>query len=85
MPKILIKGPYGQDAFFKQLESMLEPFYIDLTQFRLLGFRSVSTSYGLEHKFNKHISSSNDPVGTSTYYDDLSSNNFDGDDPFKPL
>ena len=72
-------------TIFRQLESMLEPFYIDATNFRLMSYRKVEPLYGRAHKFNKHVSSSDNPVGGSSSDSIIYSNHPDGDDPFRSL
>lgn len=75
--KDILKGIMNnQEIFFKQLEAMLEPFYIDATSFRVLNYRKVTNDYGSAHKFNRHISSSENPVD---------GNYGDEDDPFRSL
>ena len=80
----MARGNSNNDIFFKQLESMLEPFYIDATKFSLISFRYVAPNYGMMYKFNRHISSGNNPLGNSPFSLDESFDSY-GDDPFKPL
>jgi hypothetical protein len=47
-----------EPALFKQLESTLEPFYIDVIACKLLNVGNVSPSVGMTTKFQKHVSSS---------------------------
>ena len=47
-----------ETALFKQLESTLEPFYIDVKACKLITINSVAPSIGQTQKFQKHVSSS---------------------------
>ena len=51
--------------FFKQLESMLEPFYIDVVKTGILAAVNVPAELGAAQKFQRHVSgggSSGDPI-----------------------
>ena len=47
---------------FHQLESMLEPFYIDVTSFKLISLIGVSQSLGQQERFKKHVSRGDNPI-----------------------
>ena len=49
-------------SMFSQLENMLEPFYIDVINLRLLRMTPVDAETGMRVKFNRHISTSDDPL-----------------------
>ena len=46
------------DALFRQLESTLEPFYIDVTSSKIFSILAVDSTVGRQNKFQKHISTS---------------------------
>ena len=48
---------------FKQLEYMLEPFYIDVTSFKLVSRTERGAQIGAEELFRKHVSRGDNPVG----------------------
>ena len=50
------------EAAFSQLESMLEPFYIDVIDLRIINIISVNSNEGVATKFTKHVSSGDDPL-----------------------
>lgn len=76
----------NNETFFKQLETMLEPFYIDATSFRAHFYREVPEAYGTLHKFTKHVPSSNGIIsGSDSIGDAFDSIGIDGDDPFAKL
>ena len=47
---------------FRQLESMLEPFYIDVTSFKLISRNEIIAELGRQQKFQKHVSSGENPI-----------------------
>ena len=47
---------------FQQLESMLEPFYIDVAQFKLYTRTKITSELGEERKFRKHVSRGENPI-----------------------
>ena len=51
-----------EKLIFKELELMLEPFYIDVTDFRIISKSNVSSSTGQQIVFKKHVSSGYDPI-----------------------
>lgn len=52
-----------ESAIFHQLESMLEPFYIDVTSFKLYSITPLSEAYGKTLEFHKHVSDGDNPFG----------------------
>jgi len=51
------------EVAFKQLEYMLEPFYIDVTGFKLISRNERGAQVGAEELFRKHVSRGDNPVG----------------------
>ena len=49
-------------ALFKQLEAMLEPFYIDVTQINMISRSKLSPDWGEKYLFRKHISNGDNPI-----------------------
>ena len=47
---------------FHQLESMLEPFYIDVTAFKLYTRTKLISEIGEQRKFRKHVSRGDSPI-----------------------
>ena len=55
---------------FTQLESMLEPFYVDVLSFKILYRSAVHPSLGESQLFKKHVSRGDNPVGSLGSKDD---------------
>ena len=55
---------------FAQLETMFEPFYVDVTSFKIIYRSAVNPTIGESQLFRKHVSRGDNPVGFSNSNDD---------------